>query len=333
MVRAQLEPSQGDIRDENATGHVYAFVLLNSQQHGSLPSTATAGAEQGSETPSTEQPMPAIAIIQARMSSSRLPGKVLEPLAGQPMIWHIVQRARVCQRVDQVVVATSVQSSDDQLAAFCVETDIPCHRGSLHNVLSRYLEVLDAHPHSYCVRITGDCPLIDPDFIDRQILALAAHDGDIVWLSEATPVLAGAGALSTRSLRFMAANSNHPDDLEHVGSRYLADHPHLFRIIGMHPPKVFTDANCRVTVDEAADYAMMRHLYAALWQGEPIGLGDALHWMAEHPDLAGQNQDVQHSAINQELAAKRQAWARHVDLFCDWDEPGVLVTSNNQSNP
>lgn len=191
--------------------------------------------------------MPAIAIIQARLSSSCLPGKVLKPLAGQPMIWHIVQRARACQRVDQVVVATSVEPSDDALAAFCAEADIPCHRGSLHNVLSRYLEVLDAHPHPYCVRITGDCPLIDPDFIDRQIQALEAHDGDQTWLSAPAPVLGGQGVHSTRSLKAIAERSNHPDDLEHVGSRYLAEHPEQFRIIGLHPPKALSDANWRLT--------------------------------------------------------------------------------------
>lgn len=70
---------------------------------------------------------------------------------------------------------------------------------------------------------------------------------------------------------------------------------------------------------------MMQHLYAALWQGAPIALNEAPDWMARHPDLAGHNQAVPHSAINQELAAKRQTWAQHVDLFCDWDDPRTPV--------
>ncbi len=277
--------------------------------------------------------MSAIAIIQARMSSTRLPGKVLKPLAGQPMIWHIVQRARACQRVEQVVVATSIEPSDDPLAAFCAGAGIDCHRGSLRKVLSRYLEVLDAHPHPYCVRITGDCPLIDPDFVDKQIQALQAHDGDLTWLSAPAPVLGGQGVHSTRSLKAIAEHSNHPDDLEHVGSRYLAEHPEQFRIIGLHPPEALIQANWRVTVDEAADYEMMQHLYTMLWQGEPIPLEDALAWMAKHPDLAGHNQAVPHSAINQELAAKRQAWARHVDLYWDWDDPSQSVTASSDLKP
>ena len=274
---------------------------------------------------------PAIAIIQARLSSSRLPGKVMKPLAGRPMIWHIVQRARACQRVDHVVVATSVEPSDDPLAAYCTQADIPCHRGSLNNVLSRYLEVLHAHPHPYVVRITGDCPLIDPSFIDRQILALHAHDGDQTWLSAPAPVLGGQGVHSTRSLQYILQCSNHPDDLEHVGSRYLAEHPEQFRIIGMQPPKALTQANWRVTVDEAADYEMMQHLYTALWQGQPIALKDALAWMAKHPKMATHNQAVPHSAINQELRAKRQTWVQHVDLFCDWDDPSQVISAFTDS--
>jgi spore coat polysaccharide biosynthesis protein SpsF len=273
--------------------------------------------------------MSAIAIIQARMSSTRLPGKVLRPLAGKPMIEHIVQRARACQRVEKVVVATSAETSDDPLADFCTDAGIDCYRGSLHNVLSRYLEVLDVHPHTYYVRITGDCPLIDPDFIDKQILALQAHDGDLTWLSAPAPVLGGQGVLSTLSLKAIAERSSHPDDLEHVGSRYLAEHPEQFRIIGLHPPEALSVANWRVTVDEAADYEMIRHLYTALWRGEPIPFEDALAWMAEHPRLAGQNQAVPHSAINQELAAKHKASAQYVDLYCDWNNPLKIVNPCN----
>ena len=93
----------------------------------------------------------AIAIIQARMSSSRLPGKVMMPLAGRPMIWHIVQRARAYELVSEVVVAISSEPSDDALADVCTKSSINCHRGSLNNVFSRYLDILDTGLHDYCV--------------------------------------------------------------------------------------------------------------------------------------------------------------------------------------
>ena len=83
-------------------------------------------------------------------------------------------------------------------------------------------------------------------------------------------------------------------------------------------------------MDEAADDEMMQHLYAALWQGKPIALSDPPEWMARNPDLAGHNQAVPHSAVNQERAAKRKDWARYVDLFCDWDNPRALAPMNKQ---
>ncbi|GAH65974.1 unnamed protein product, partial [marine sediment metagenome] len=115
---------------------------------------------------------PAIAIIQAKMSSTRLPGKVLKPLAGKPIIWHIYNRAEHCKFVDKVVVATSTDSSDDPLVEFCINNNMNYYRGSLNNVLSRFIEIIENDYYPYIARITGDCPLIHPQFIDNQIKAL-----------------------------------------------------------------------------------------------------------------------------------------------------------------
>ena len=250
---------------------------------------------------------PAIVIIQARSSSSRLPGKVLKPLAGQPMIWHIVQRARACAQVDRVVVATSVEPSDEALASFCNDAGIDCHRGSLTNVLSRYLAVLEQYECPYFVRITGDCPLIHPPFIDRQIEALIAHDADLVRCDAPSTLLEGQGACSTRSLRRVAQASDHPDDQEHVGARYYAEHPEAFRTVGLQLPPHLQDTRWRLTVDEAADYQMMATLYEALYEGQPIPLKAVVDYLQRQPEVAALNRRVEHSAINQELGARRAA--------------------------
>ena len=248
---------------------------------------------------------PAIAIIQARCSSSRLPGKVLKPLAGKPMIWHIVDRARACRLVDQVVVATATEPSDDPLADLCRSEEIPCYRGSLSNVLSRYLEVLKLYPHDYVVRITGDCPLIHTPFIDRKIEVLAKHDADMVWLQQPASLLEGQGVHSSRSLWAIAEQSSHPDDLEHVGSRFFSEHPELFRLVGLEIPQVFAGNRWRITVDEQADYELMADLYDALYEDSPIPLQQAVAHLEANPSLASRNCQVTHSAINQELAARR----------------------------
>jgi len=250
---------------------------------------------------------PAIVIIQARSSSSRLPNKVLKPLAGRPMIWHIVQRARACENVGHVVVATSVDPSDDALAKFCAEKEIECYRGSLSNVLSRYLGVLEHYDYPYFVRITGDCPLIHPPFIDRQIQALIAHDADLVRCDAPSTLLEGQGSCSTRSLRRVAQASDHPDDQEHVGARFYAEHPEAFRTVGLQLPPHLKDTRWRLTVDEAKDYQMMATLYGALYKGRPIPLEVVVDYLQCHSKVAGLNQHVEHSAINQELVARRAA--------------------------
>ena len=260
----------------------------------------------------------AIAIIQARMSSSRLPGKVLKPLAGKPMIWHIVERTRACRFVDQVIVVTSTEPSDDALADYCAVVNIECYRGSLNNVLNRFLTVLELYPHDYFVRITGDCPLIHPEFIDCQIQALAEHDGDMMYIPTPSTLLEGQGVASSRSLQQVAKNSIHPDDLEHVGSRYYAENPELFRIIGMHIPKNLQDTRWRLTVDEEADYRLMATIYQELWNGRPIELLQVLEWLEAHPEKAAVNRLVEHSAINKELAAKRSARKLQVEVQVEW---------------
>ena len=103
-----------------------------------------------------------LAILQARLSSSRLPGKVLLPLAGAPMILRQVERVRRAARIDRLVVATSDQPSDDRLADTLAEAGVETYRGPLDDVLARFIGALDAWPADHVVRLTGDCPLVDP---------------------------------------------------------------------------------------------------------------------------------------------------------------------------
>jgi spore coat polysaccharide biosynthesis protein SpsF len=261
---------------------------------------------------------PAIAIIQARCSSSRLPGKVLKPLAGKPMIWHIVERAKACRLVDRVVVATSTEPSDDALATFCEATEIPYYRGKLANVLSRYLEVLELHPRDYVVRITGDCPLIHPAFIDRQIEVLSEHDGDMVCVSQPATLLEGQGVHSSRSLWKVAKLSNNPDDLEHVGSRLFSEHPELFRRVELEIPADLAGDDWRITVDEEEDYQLMATLYGTLYQGSPIPLKHAITHLETHHELATLNRKVRQSAINEELSARRSQTLGPVLTTVQW---------------
>src|SRR5208282_1417599 len=121
---------------------------------------------------------PAIAIIQARMGSSRLPGKSLAEIEGRPMLWHVIQRVKRASLVDRVVVATSTAPADDVIEKMCQENGVPCYRGSENNVLDRYYHAARAEKAAQVVRITADCPLIDPELIDQVVSRFQTGDLD-----------------------------------------------------------------------------------------------------------------------------------------------------------
>ncbi len=113
--------------------------------------------------------MKTVAIIQARIGSTRLPGKVMAHISGKPMLWHVVQRTRRAKALDEVMVATSVKSKDDTVTEFCDKSAIDCFRGSEEDVLDRYYQAAKQFPDSIIVRITADCPFVDPGVADKVI--------------------------------------------------------------------------------------------------------------------------------------------------------------------
>src|SRR5260221_10315356 len=123
---------------------------------------------------------PVVAVIQARMGSSRLPGKVLMPVAGKPLLWHILHRLRQCRTVDRIAVATSTDPLDEAIEQFCREEGVICVRGPLHNVLERYRLAAVETGARTLLRVTGDAPLIDPGLIDYLVYTMVKAGADYV---------------------------------------------------------------------------------------------------------------------------------------------------------
>ena len=245
-----------------------------------------------------------IAVIQARSSSKRLPKKIMKKLAEKPMILHIVERARMCRHVNKVIVATSTENSDNELADLCYKNKINIIRGSLNNVFERYIEAIERFPSDYVVRITGDCPFIHPEFIDKQIEALLSFDGDFVQVSQKTTLLEGQGVFSTKSLKNIYKNTKNLDDLEHVGSKYISENLEKFRIIKFEIPKYLQSEKYRLTVDEKKDFELASLLYDQIYNDEPFHIKDAISWLDENPDIASINQSISHSKINKDIKKK-----------------------------
>jgi spore coat polysaccharide biosynthesis protein SpsF len=251
---------------------------------------------------------PVIAVIQARMSSSRLPGKVLMPLGGRPLIWHIYQRALSCKKVDKVVIATSTEDTDDELVKFCKDNDLNFFRGELNNVLNRFLSIPNVSKYSYIVRITGDCPFIYPAYIDEQIRLLKKYNGDLIWSKRESSVLEGQGVLSLRSLEHIMKNTNNAEDYEHVGNPYIANNPDKFRIVEVKFSEKFLKYNFRLTIDEEKDYYFLRNIFKHFNKDVQINFIGLLKWLSKNNDISQMNKDVKHKKLNSKLVEIRNKW-------------------------
>ncbi len=198
-----------------------------------------------------------LAIIQARMSSRRLPGKVLMPLAGQPVLWWVTRAAAAIEGIDRVVVATSTDTSDDPIVAWCESHQQPYHRGSLPNVLQRFCDVIRQEQPRYVMRITADCPLLDP-FLASSVLKLVTEEGydyGVNWIPRSWPIGLDCEAMRAEHLLTAEHHSTTDEEREHV-TLYLEAHPETFRTrtIPCPLPGLATE---RWVLDTAEDYGFL----------------------------------------------------------------------------
>jgi len=232
-----------------------------------------------------------IGIIQARMGSMRLPGKVLAQIAGNPMLWHVVNRVRMARSLDQVVVATSNEVSDHPIADFCARKHIDVYRGSEEDVLDRYCQAARKFAHGTIVRITGDCPLVDSAVIDKVV---GAHeDGSYDYMTNIFPRTYPDGldveVFSLGALERAWLEAANPYDREHV-TPYMREHPKLFRIGNvLHPVNL---SNLRWTVDHPEDLQFVRAVYDHMKVAD-FGLGEVLGLLKEHPELMKINSGIE----------------------------------------
>jgi spore coat polysaccharide biosynthesis protein SpsF len=221
------------------------------------------------------------------MSSTRLPGKVLKPLAGAPMVLRQIERTRRSRRLDRLVVATSDQASDDPLVAVLEDAGVEVFRGPLDDVLARFLGALDAFPAERVVRLTADCPLIDPGLIDATIdlHETSGADYSLNRLREAGfPKGQDVEVVSAEALRRTGAAASSPEEHEHV-TWGIWNHPERYRISRLQPPA--DEGDVRWTVDRPDDYEFVAAVYAALYPKDPAFSSDDVRaWVRANPQWA-----------------------------------------------
>jgi spore coat polysaccharide biosynthesis protein SpsF len=233
-----------------------------------------------------------VASIEARMRSSRLPGKVLADIGGTPAIGRLVARLRRARLVDDIVLATTVDRSDDPLAAWAEAAGVALFRGSEEDVLLRVVEAHRMARSDVIVEVTGDCPLLDPEVIDLGVDTFLANDCDVVAnvARPAFPQGVDVQVFRLALLEGVERDVQDPAVREHV-SLFFYEHPERYRILHLMAPLRYRGADYRFQLDYEEDLAFIRAVYAELEPtlGPAFGTPEVLALLARRPDLAAIN--------------------------------------------
>lgn len=241
--------------------------------------------------------MKVVAIVQARMGSTRLPGKVLADICGQPMLSRVLQRTRAAQTLDEIVVATSVETPDDVIAAFCREEGYACFRGSEMDVLDRYYHAAREYHADAVVRITSDCPLIDPGVADKTVYAFLEHGPDYASnsLDRTFPRGLDTEVIARAALERAWREARETYQRVHV-TPYIYQNPGEFKILPVRGAK--DCSGYRWTVDTMQDLEFVRAVYSRM-EGGMFPLSEVLELLEREPELAEINRSVKQKALHE----------------------------------
>ncbi|WP_408955692.1 cytidylyltransferase domain-containing protein [Natroniella sp. ANB-PHB2] len=240
-----------------------------------------------------------VAIVQARMGSSRLPGKVAKELIDKPMLAHTIDRLKAAKELDKIVLATSIKEADDKVVEIAESEGVDHYRGSEADVLSRYIGAAKEYNADIVVRITGDCPLVDPVTIDEVVSEFQSSDLDYMRL-KGYPRGFGTEVCSVDTLLKVeqAVNDDIKDNpyREHV-TLYIYRHPEKFKI-GIKEASSEFNRDYRLCVDEEDDFTLIKEIYKRLYQeGEIINIRNVIKLLDENPNLAKINTHVEQKKV------------------------------------
>jgi spore coat polysaccharide biosynthesis protein SpsF len=246
-----------------------------------------------------------LAVLQARATSRRLPGKVLQPILGRPMLAHQIVRIQRCQTIDHLLLATSEEDADTAVAEIAMQTGIACYRGSLDDVLDRFYRAAQPVAPDYVVRLTGDNPLTDSQIIDRVVnfTLQGQYDYGANILKPTWPDGLDCEVISFAALEAAWREATDPLDREHV-TPFIYRHPDRFRL-----GNLVNDVDLsglRWTVDNAEDFEFVSRVYKALYPRKPdFATADILSLLADHPELSALNDHIPRNAGYFEALAKQ----------------------------
>jgi spore coat polysaccharide biosynthesis protein SpsF len=235
--------------------------------------------------------MNTVAIIQARMGSTRLPGKVLMDLGGETVLARVISRLRRATQVDEILVATTDSFADDTIVRECHRLEVSTFRGSEGDVLDRYYQATRTCGAGTVVRITSDCPMIDPQLVDETIGAFQQQHGDYASnaLSRTYPRGLDTEVFTMGALERAWNDAHKPYEREHV-TPYLYEHPELFRLVSQCGR--IDHSQYRWTLDTPQDLELLRAIYARFSNQDNFGWGEVIQLVEREPELAELNSGV-----------------------------------------
>jgi spore coat polysaccharide biosynthesis protein SpsF len=244
--------------------------------------------------------MKIVATIEARMTSSRLPGKVLLPASGIPMLQHLVNRLRAVPSLDGIVLATTTNETDDKLEAFAREMCINYFRGSEDDVMNRVIGAAESVNADLVVEITGDCPIIDPQIIEQTIRMYLTNPADYVSNAHIRSYPDGMDTqvFLLKTLKHSASMTQDQLDHEHV-TLHIRNHPEVFRHVHLVAPPELHWPELGLTLDEPADYELLKRIIEHFQNTNPqFSCLDVIRLLREKPEWVAVNQEVQRKGDN-----------------------------------
>lgn len=236
------------------------------------------------------------AIVATRMTSSRLPGKVLMDLAGKPALVRLIERIKRSKYINEIVIATTGNQTDDIVVETAKSQGVRYYRGSEEDVLLRTVEAAEETETDFIVQITSDCPLIDHETIDRVIERILEHshiDYAANQLIRTYPLGFSVEVFRTKDLRYVEETINDPAVREHV-SLYFYEHPEKYYLSNVEAPNFLHHPEYRLTLDTKEDYRLIQTIYQALYHNKPdFDLYDITRYMQCNDEIRSINQHVQ----------------------------------------
>ncbi len=240
-----------------------------------------------------------VATIEARMSSTRLPGKVLMDIMGRPMLFYMIERLRLCKSLDDIIIATTVNPADDVIVEFAENNGVKYYRGSEDDVLLRVLEAARANDVDVIVETTGDCPLIDPTVVDELVALYHGNDYDYVsnTVKRTFPRGLDTQVFSTDKLAEIEGITNNPADRENV-SLYFYEVPGRYRLGSLESQLHEKYWDARLTVDTINDFKLIEEIFKRLYpENHGFLLKDIIALVENYPEFLEINSKIQQKEV------------------------------------